>query len=926
MNISGEWPAFWVTKMNSQTIATSALQGHFEHPSVLPQRGTVPAQIRHYAEIQPDHSAIVASGFTPLSYRELEYQIKEVRKALRLAGFSRSARIAIAMPNGPQAALAIVAVSCSAISIPVNPRQTLPEIEKGFAALRPDAVLMLEGSDCTARRVAERNDIIVIDATPSDDGTLGFAIVKPERRLAETHDETDEPDSEAPAFILQTSGTTSEPKLIPTSHRNMLAAAARVQAWFNLTSQDRCLSVSPVFYAHGLHVTVFAPLLSGGTIAFPADASKFDHLEWFEKLRPTWYSAGPTLHRLVFDQTKSQVDGNLRHSLRLIVSGGAPLPPDVLEGLQQAFSVPVLEHYGSSEGMQICANQLPPGRSKPGTCGIPWPNTIIIVGENGQQLPPGEEGEILVGGPTVISGYLNAPELSRACFVDGWFKSGDIGSVDKDGFLTLHGRKSDLINRGGEKISPIEVDEALMCHPAVAEAAAFPVAHPRLGEDVAAAVVLRPDMTATPIELRRFLHDRVASFKVPRRIIIRDQLPKGATGKVLRHQLKDSFGEEPAAERQVAALPLVENTSADDALVSELVELWKRLLKVEYLSLDDDFFEKGGDSLLAMEMLLDLESLTSLTVSSSIFFEATTIRELANKLSERNSLRPKFIIKMHSGGRQTPLVYFHGNFNGLGHSALTLANVLGPDQPLLVVVPHGTGDEPIPDSIEAMAADRLPLIMNAQPEGPYRLCGNCLGGIVAFEVARMLIAAGKKVEMVVMLDAPTINARKSVQLLLSIMRCVRPIAGLVVERAMALTWYRCAQLQRFWNYSWTRRQASIRRRWVAFKCKAQNFTSGSTDQTSTASTAVDRHGKSSTETSELGQFTDRRTVRYSAAMSNYLPKPLAVRTIYFKLDFGIGAWRRISPDLDVIKSVGTHELPDFTYVAENLRERLRAGK
>ena len=323
----------------------------------------------------------------------------------------------------------------------------------------------------------------------------------------------------------------------------MLAVAARYQAWFDLTSEDRCLCVNPVFYAHGLKVTVLTPVLTGGTVVFPADASKFSCAEWLGILKPTWYSAGPTLHRLVFDQTQSRADAKIGHSLRFILSSGAPLPQNVLEGLQHTLGVPVMEHYTSSEASSIAVNLPPPGRSKPGTVGAPWPDTVIIVGDDERQLLPGEPGEILVSGPTVISGYLDAPELNRQSFCDGWFRTGDIGSLDEDGFLILHGRKSDIINRGAEKISPIEIEDVLERHPAVAEAAIFSIPHSRLGEDVAAAVVLRPGITATPVELRRYLREQVASFKVPRRIIIRDHLPKGRTGKVLRRQLTETFGE-----------------------------------------------------------------------------------------------------------------------------------------------------------------------------------------------------------------------------------------------------------------------------------------------------------------------------------------------------------------------------------------------
>ena len=581
--------------------------GAFSVPSNTADQGTIGLEIRRRAELQPDQAAIVATGFQPLSYRELQCLIDEVRAALRLAGLGRSARIAIAIPNGPHAALAIVAVACSAVSIPLNPRQTLREIEIGLAALRPDAVLLFRGADSVARRAAEERGIAIIEVIQSKEDSLGFETVEPPISTAATPDESDEPDPNAPAFILQTSGTASEPKLIPFSHRNMLAAAARVQAWFNLSPQDRCLSVSPVFYSHGLKVTVFTPLLSGGTVAFPTDASKFDYAEWFTFLKPTWYSAGPTLHRLIFDRTNFRADARTGHSLRFVLSGGAPLPRNVLEGLQDTFGVPVVEHYGSSEAAQISANLPPPGPSKPGTCGVPPPGTIAIVGDDGHRLPAGKLGEILVGGPTVISGYLDAPELNRACFLDGWFRSGDIGSIDEDGFLTLHGRKTDVINRGGEKISPLEIDDALMRHPAVLEAAAFAVPHPRLGEDVVAAVVLRPGMTTTSVELRKYLQEQVAPFKVPRRIVFRDQLPKGTTGKVLRRRLTESWEGKARYGHAGCAVAGRERCQPTSDLVKELTNLWERLLKIAPVSLDDDFFEKGGDSLLVMEMLAELE-------------------------------------------------------------------------------------------------------------------------------------------------------------------------------------------------------------------------------------------------------------------------------------------------------------------------------
>jgi oxalate---CoA ligase len=676
-----------------------------------------------------------------------------------------------------------------------------------------------------------------------------------------------------------------------------------------LTPQDCCLSVSPLFYSHGLKVTVFTPLLSGGTVAFPRDSSRFDYMEWFGRLKPTWYSAGPTLHRLVFDQIKSRSGVIADSSLRFVVSGGAPLPRDILDGLQRLLSVPVVEQYGTSEAAVVASNAPQPGRLKPGTCGVPWPDTVRIVSEDGRPVPSGETGEILLGGPSLISGYLDAPELNRASFVGGWFRTGDIGSVDGDGFLTLHGRKNDLINRGGEKISPVEIDEALLRHPAVAEAAAFPVPHPRLGEDIAAAAVLRAGMWASPVELRRFLHGQVTSFKVPRRIVIRDKLPKGATGKVLRRLLTESLKDEPAEFSSPVPPQKVDGKSVD--LTIRVTSLWERLLKIAPLSLDDDFFEKGGDSLLAVNMLAELDEMMGEAIPASILLEAPTIRQLAYRLSERSKSGPENLVQINPNGRQQPLVLFHGDYIwGGGYLSLGLTRALGSEQPILVVAPHG-GGEAFPRSIEAMAVERLPLILDAQPEGPYRLCGFCIGGMIAFEAARLLLAAGKEVDVVFMIDSPTINARKSVRLLLSLIKLARPLLGPAVDRAKGWAWHTSADLQRFWN-------VSRMRKWTTVKTRAAKITSLIKSKKVRATTNMPSGG--------FTKFSDARTARYSTMMSNYNPKPLDVRVIYFSVDFGPGKWGSVSRNLEVVKSPGTHLLLDIPHIAGVLSTHLYLGR
>jgi acyl-CoA synthetase (AMP-forming)/AMP-acid ligase II/acyl carrier protein len=586
---------------------------------------TIGSVIRAHAAHQPDAAAIVGSHFAPVSYRELQDQIEDAGARLRAAGFDQNARVAVAIANPAQAALAIVAISCSATAVPIDPKLTVSEVNRCLQILRPDAVVVLRDTASATRSVAKERGVPIIEASVAQPGRLPLTFAVPKIGSPLPPDETN---PHTPLFILHTSGTTADPNLVPFSHRNMLAVMERLQTWFGLTPQDRCLTVSPVYYSHALTTTVLPPLLTGGSTAFPANATNVDLSEWFGDLKPTWYSAGPTLHLAVLEKLQERPDARTMHSLRFISSAGAPLAADMGTRMQDVLGVPVLEHYGSSETAQIATNRPSPGHTKAGTVGIPWPGIISIVDDDGRELPAGERGEILVRGPSVTSGYLNAPELNISAFIDGAYRTGDVGSIDADGFLTLHGRTKEIINRGGEKIAPLEIDQALLQHPAVAQAAAYAVPHPRLGEDVAAAVTLRPDAKVTPDALREFLSDKLAAFKIPRRIVVVDQLPKGISGKVQRKRLSDMMN--GSTEGPVPA---------ENRLHSDLIQIWKRVLKTDAISVDDDFFEKGGDSLLAMDVSAELERLTGKAQPEAILFDAPTIRELAKLLAGQTSGR-----------------------------------------------------------------------------------------------------------------------------------------------------------------------------------------------------------------------------------------------------------------------------------------------
>jgi oxalate---CoA ligase len=350
-------------------------------------------------------------------------------------------------------------------------------------------------------------------------------------------------DSGDTALVLHTSGTTSRPKIVPLLQRNVLASAAHIGATLALTPADVCLNIMPLFHIHGLIAATLSSLAAGAQVSCTPGFNALRFFGWLDEVRPTWYTAVPTMHQAILARADRNQEILARSRLRLIRSSSASLPAPVMLELERTFGVPVIESYGMTEAAhQMASNPLPPRPRKPGSVGIASGPEVAILDDAGQLLPRGEIGEVSIRGPNVTPGYEANPEANAKAFTHGWFRTGDQGLLDEDGYLRLTGRLKELINRGGEKISPLEVDEVLMTHPAVAQVVTFGMPHDKLGEDVAAAVVLREGKTATDRELRDFAATRLADFKVPRKIVILAEIPKGATGKLQRIGLAAKLG------------------------------------------------------------------------------------------------------------------------------------------------------------------------------------------------------------------------------------------------------------------------------------------------------------------------------------------------------------------------------------------------
>lgn len=482
----------------------------------------------------PDPAILTPDG-SVMTYAELREQMHTLVDQLRALGVTPTDRIALVAPNGPTMAIAYLASAVSACVAPLNPKYT--ETEYKFYLDDLNAKVLLFAGDASEALAAANDDVIAARLV----GEPGNLSIETESQAAPTPDA--DPDSEDIGMVLHTSGTTSRPKIVPLRQRNLARSAQNIARALELGSSDRSMNVMPLFHIHGLMGGLLAPLSVGGSVACTDGFDAFKFFGQLEALKPTYYTAVPTMHQMVIARSKKHTETAAAAGLRFVRSSSASLPAVVLEQLETLFKAPVIEAYGMTEAThQMCGNTLPPGIRKVGSVGPPTGIELAILNDENNSLPVGERGEVSIKGDTVVDGYENNPDANASSFTAGWFRTGDEGYLDEDGFLFLTGRLKEQINRGGEKISPIEVDEALLRHDRIAQAVTFAVPHEKLGEEVAAGVVLEAGAELTEREVKDFLNETLAAFKVPRTVLFLEELPKGATGKLQRIGLAERLG------------------------------------------------------------------------------------------------------------------------------------------------------------------------------------------------------------------------------------------------------------------------------------------------------------------------------------------------------------------------------------------------
>jgi oxalate---CoA ligase len=694
----------------------------------------------------PDAVAILAPERAPLTYGALRCQTSSVAKQLQAMGVGRMDRVAIVLPNGPEMAIAFLAVASRATAAPLNPAYRASEFEFYLSDLDAKAVVVQAGIDSSAIAVAQRQHIHVIELSPRLEEEAGAFILMGCKPTEVTLEDYGRPDDIA--LVLHTSGTTSRPKIVPLTHANILTSARNVGVSLDLGASDRCLNVMPLFHIHGLIGAVLSSLVAGGSVVCTQGLQVGSFFPWMDEFKPTWYTATPTMHQAILGDTNSHKKIIARRRLRFIRSCSAPLPLQVLVGLEKAFSAPVIEAYGMTEAShQIATNPLPPRKRKAGSVGVPVGCEVAIMDQADNLLAPGETDEVVIRGPNVTLGYENNPAANQGSFTNAWFRTGDQGYLDLEGYLFITGRLKEIINRGGEKISPREIDEVLLEHPAIAQAVTFAAPHPTLGEDVAAAIVVRDGMSVTEREIREFALNRLAHFKVPHRVVIVDEIPKGPTGKVQRLGLAERLRltQPDRWAGQMKAGYATPRNSTEEVLAN----LWAKVFGLKRIGIHDDFFDLGGNSLLAAPLFAQLEKVFGKSLPLGIIFEAPTIAELAKALRREGW---SSIVPIQTQGSKLPLFGVHAAAGEVLFYR-ELVSHLGPDQPFYGLQAQGLdGKQLTCFRFEDMAAHFVKEIRGVLPRGPYLVAGYSLGAVLVYEMAQQLKKQGEEVALLILLD------------------------------------------------------------------------------------------------------------------------------------------------------------------------------
>ena len=448
--------------------------------------------------------------------------------------------VAIVSNNGPKAATSFLSIAASATAAPLNPSYKEPEFKFYLEDLKAKILIVDSDSHFEARAAAKNLGIKILEIVERDkpgDITLFENDKEVSQKKFSPNTSTNF------ALVLHTSGTTSRPKIVPLTVSNILNSANNISKTLRLSNIDRYLNIMPLFHIHGLIAGVLSTFYSGGSIICSNGFDIFSFFKLIKEFNPTWYSGVPTMHQTILSRAERNEEIINQSNIRFIRSSSASLPIQVLHDLESTFSCPVIEAYGMTEAShQMTSNPMPPEKQKAGFVGKPAGPEVCIMDSQGNKLNTGEDGEVCIRGDNVTNGYENNEEANKTAFINGWFRTGDQGHFDDEGYLKISGRLKEIINRGGEKVSPLEVDNILMEHEAVEQVVTFAVKDNLLGEAIGVAIVLKSGIDCNETDIKNYARKHLADFKIPKYIRFLEEIPKGATGKLQRIGLAEKLG------------------------------------------------------------------------------------------------------------------------------------------------------------------------------------------------------------------------------------------------------------------------------------------------------------------------------------------------------------------------------------------------
>ena len=704
---------------------------------------------------RPDYPALTSGDGRSITYHQLHEAVSFLTEELNSRGIELKQRVAVIMDNGIDMALCALAVSSIAALVPLSPDFSEEQYRFYMELLKIDYLLTgISNSICI--KIAGELNIPVFKLIKSIAGNEYKYQLTGEAAAAKPLIPAQNDDI---AMILYTSGTTSIPKIVPRTQENIVASTQKRKLEMGLNPADRLLFTFPVYRGISLNDTIMA-LAAGGTVIYAESLQSETIFKLMEETKPSWLLGTPVLFQSLADygeKTNKSIDNN---NLQKIRSSGAPLTSEMAMRMERLFCVPVYMGYGMTETGNISSTQNSPQGIKAGSAGVPDNIDVSIMDEKGRQLGNNVEGEIVVRGPQVIKAYENSADVNEASFHGEWFRTGDSGYIDEEGYLFIVGRYKEIINRGGEKVSPYEVEEAISAHPSVKQTAVFPVPAGEGLEEVGAAIVLKAGTGLYLKELRRFLNGRITAFKMPSVLYVLEEIPISDAGKVQRKKLYEhitKIGIKPqplAGNDEPIILPRNENEKI-------LYQIFRKILPVKQISVDDTFFELGGDSLKAVILFENIFKTFHRQIPLTYIIKNSSIEDLAEYLKENQGCEgiKRFLVPYHTEGEQRPIFFVHAA-DGTPTVCMNLANHLGADQPFYSFQFNQEAYKwRHPLDFEQIAAEYKKDIRSVQAVGPYILAGHCLGGVLAYEIAQQIKQEGEEVQLLALFDT-IISARE----------------------------------------------------------------------------------------------------------------------------------------------------------------------